>query len=448
MEKYIITSYIPNSDVNEKFLKCIKTFNKHNKSQLKVMVTKSNYTDENDIPQELDSHLVAGDVFEAYLNKNLLIYNMPVNVNLTNPLRGLQSEASAKGNLIVGSPTHCFKSVPRSLKHNKYPTGIWCTGSISKPYYKDTHGGIVMRNAHITGALYVEIESANLFNVFQITFDGEGFYHLDKYYTPTKVKSGINIAGLSLGDLHPPFTNKYVLDKTIALMKQLKPKSVAYHDIFDAAGISHHTEGKYLTKALISDELPTLEKEGEITAQVLAQLINALPDANHYIVKSNHDEHLIKYLDEFRFTKDSRNLILALDLCTQHVKFTRKLSKVDALRFLLSKYDSKTFNKNNVHFLQRDDKIAVAGNEISNHGDAGANGSKGSTKETGIAFTGKAITGHTHSPEITIYGNYVNGTMTNLSLAYTNDSGTSSWLNTHTIIYPNGTKTHYHIIQK
>jgi hypothetical protein len=109
------------------------------------------------------------------------------------------------------------------------------------------------------------------------------------------------------------------------------------------------------------------------------------------------------------------------------------------------------FNENlydDFKFLRRKDTLSIHGIECGSHGDYGANGAKGSNKSVGLAFTkGNVITGHEHSSSIGIYGNYVNGTMTHLSMPYTNDSGTSSWLHTHTLIYPNGKRSHIHLIE-
>lgn len=441
MKRYIITSYIPGAKTNTKALKTLQLLAESKKAELLVLPTKANYVKEQyDLPDEfLPSE---GGV---YLNNNLHVSDMLTNNNLVDPISGLESISSEKGSLIVASSRHRFKSVARSLKHHAGPRGIWCTGSISKPYYKNTKSGLRIKGYHVTGALLVEIENNEIFHIRQLTYSNKSksICDMNKEY---KLDGSINTIrpSISLGDLHPPFTCISTLKETQLLLNKLQVKNVIFHDSFDASSISHHVEGKFLTKALIADKIPTLEGEVTHTALVMNKVLKKSPkDVKAYVAKSNHDEHLDRYLDEFRFKTDYVNLLYALDLVKQKVSFKISDAKMDSLEYALKKsgLDSK------FTFLERDDKLDIHGYECSNHGDYGPNGARGNAKSHGLSFTGgKTITGHAHTPEIGVYGNSVNGTMTNLTIPYTNDSGTSGWINTHTIIYPNGTITHYHII--
>lgn len=439
--KFIITSYIPAAKTNKHALETLQFMADDIGAELKVFPTNANYVDDQEELPDLFLPEEAG----YYLNKNLFISDMLVNVNLIDPITGLEAISSEKGSLIVPSPTHRFKSVARSLKHHAGPRGIWCTGSISEPYYKDTKSGLQKKGYHKLGALLVELKGNDIFSIRQLTYNNGSVCDLDKMYTKDGKIHKIR-PSISLGDLHPPFTSQYVLSATTVLINRLNVKSIVFHDSFDATSISHHVEGKHLTKALISKEIPSLKQEVRITALTMQHLLMLAPkDLEVYVAKSNHDEHLDRYLDEFRFKTDYTNLLYALDLIKQKVKFKQGNSPQDSLEFALksSGLDQK------VVFLERDSKLDIHGYECSNHGDYGPNGSHGNAKSHGLSFTGgKTITGHAHTPEIGVYGNSVNGTMTKLTLPYTNDSGTSGWINTHTLIYPNGSISHYHIIEE
>lgn len=441
MKKYIITSYIPGANTNTKALKTLRILAESKGAELRIIPTKANYVKQQyDIPDEFFPS--EGDV---YLNNNLYVSDMLTNNNLVDPISGLESISSEKGSLIVASSRHRFKSVARSLKHHAGPRGIWCTGSISKPAYKDTKSGLRVKGYHVTGALLVEIESKEIFHIRQLTYSekSKSICDMNKEYKLDGSVSDIR-PSISLGDLHPPFVSKYVLEKTQTLLNKLNVKKVVFHDSFDASSISHHVEGKFLTKAIIADSIPTLYNEVISSAVIMNKVIRLCPkDVKAYVVKSNHDEHLDRYLDEFRFKTDYTNLLYALDLVKQKVNFKINGAKMDSLEYALKDVGLYPLFK----FLERDDKLDIHGYECSNHGDYGPNGARGNAKSHGLSFTGgKTITGHAHTPEIGVYGNSVNGTMTNLTIPYTNDSGTSGWINTHTIIYPNGTISHYHII--
>jgi len=448
MKKYIVTSYIPNADIDVKFYNSLVVMSRDVGAEIIVADCKANYVNDPSsllqyaIDEELKDVVVKGSF---KFNNKLSLTDYRQSINVIDPISGMaiDSAASALGNMIVAFPRHRFKSVARSLKHSKSPRGVWCTGTISEPYYKDTKSGAAMKNYHVKGALIVEVVDNHLFNIRQLQWDGKGFYDLDTYYTHKKAKKvKDSMIGLSLGDLHPPFVNHDILNSTCDLIKKYKPSNIIVHDTFDATSISHHVANKHLTKSLINNKLSNLEDEIRLTAKVLQVISDAGKKSKVHIVKSNHDEHLEKYLDEFRFKEDYINIQMALVLAGRYIMYKKKLSDKMVLEYALKSYEKLS----NVSFYTRDDKLSLAGYEVLNHGDFGANGARGNAKGAGVAFSGKVVTGHTHSPEISAFGNSVNGTMTNLSVSYTNDSGTSGWLNTHTIIYKNGTISHYHII--
>lgn len=436
MKKYLITSYTQGSEYDKKFFSALELYADYNDAEIKILLTASDYKqDKGLVWSELVPYLVQKD---ESLNDSLLLLDIRSKASTLDPTSGLDTIANYRGSLVIGAARHCFKSVPRSLKHNSSPRGIWCTGSISEPSYNVNKGGLKANDLHKKGALIVTIEDNNIFHIRQISWNGESFYDLTEEYTYNTAKLNKFPSAVVLGDLHPPFTNSGVLKATKKLLSSLNAGAVIYHDVFDAASISHHVEGKNLTKVSVFNQLPSLKEELRITHKTLKEIYNASPNSDHFIVRSNHDEHLDRYLDEGRFMKDYVNSELALDIASA------KLGGTNALQYALQVTNGALPHV----FMERDDTLTISGIECSNHGDYGANGKHGSDKQHGLAFSGKIVTGHQHSPSITPYGNVVVGTMTDLSLHYTNDSGTSGWLNTHAIIYPDGNITHIHLIKK
>lgn len=429
MKKYVISSIIPGSTVNRDFFNVLSNYAKKNKAELLLLITRPNLLHEID---EIEDYLLPFiETGSRRINKSLKISDYRPNINQLDPLTGLDSIAAQEGNLIIGFPRHRFKMVPRMLKYSETPRAIWCTGTVSYRHYKESLGGKKVKNYHKFGALTVTVVDNEHFHIRQLEFDGTGMQDLDKYYTKDKVVKK-DILGLSLGDDHSVHLNKNVVDTTKKIIKKLAPKHVFHHDTFDSTSISHHLEGKYITKAKIQ---LSLEEEAIITAGYLHEM-SKISKAQHYLVASNHCEHLDRYLDEARYKHDYPNHTLALELAHQ------KASGKFAIEYLLNKYE----NLKHIKFLHRKDSVIIGGHECADHGDEGANGSRANTREKGITHSGKIITGHVHAPEIGVFGNYVNGTSTYLSLGYTKDSGSSSWLNSHTIIYENGARTHIHIM--
>lgn len=436
-KKYVVTSYIPNADLCYDFIYALQKCAEVEKAELLVGQCKDNYKSdlvspfELAIQEELGKHLVTKFM---RLNDKLCIHDFKESVNVIDPLSGIESDVADMGCLIVPFPRHRFKTVPRMLRESRAPRAAWCTGSISHPYYKNTKSGSRMSRYHVYGALMVEIEDDH-FDIRQLTWDGEGFYDLDKYYTSKGVTKNHNLAALSMGDDHAVFQDPYVMEETYKLIDKLKPAYLFRHDTFDACSVTHHLDGKHITKSLVN---MSLAEEARITARSIYHVQANYPKVNQVLVASNHPEHLDRYLDEGRYKDDHVNHILALELAW------KKAEGHNVVEYLLNKYQPL----NKAQFLARKQSFKVLGIEMGDHGDEGANGARGSTKEKGIVYSGKSVTGHTHSSEIGVYGNYVNGTSTFLSLNYTKDSGSSSWLNTHTMVYKNGKMSHYHIIPR
>lgn len=437
-KNYVITSYIPNTAIDAKFVRVLNKFSTENIAELKVLQCKENYSKDFEMPleQAIREEFQNTIVTKAFnLSKHLHISNFRISINTIDPLSGMESFAAKHGCMILPFPRQRFKTVPRMLKESQTPRAIWCTGTISEAdSYKNNKSGTRMKDYHVKGALFVQIDDkTGRFTIRQLQFDGTGFYDLNKYYSEGKTKLERPLA-ISCGDDHVLFQSKYAMSKTEEFISNIKPFNIFRHDSLDfgTAG-SHHLIGKFLTKA----KLPmTLAEELELTSNSIKRFETLFPFANQYMVASNHPEHLDRYLDEARYYDDYPNHIIGLELALAKAKGEN-----------VYKYSMVKYNKlNKTEFLTRKCSFKLAGVELADHGDEGSNGAKSNPREKGIVYSGKSITGHTHSPEIGIFGNYVNGTLTHLSLPYTKDSGSSSWLWTNTLLYPNGKMTHIHII--
>jgi hypothetical protein len=432
----VITSYIPNTHIDAKFVQSLNRFCKYNNAELQVLQCKENYRQDHEqlLERAIREEFGTTIKLKAYdLNKHLHVSDFQTSINTIDPLSGMESFAAKHGCLILPFPRHRFKTVPRMLKESSTPRAIWCTGSISEPdTYKTNKSGRRMKEYHVKGALFVQIENDRVFHIRQLTWDEVGFYDLNKFYTPNNIIKSAPEA-IVCGDDHALFQRPRAMEATIDMILKLKINKIVRHDTLDCASISHHVVGKNLTRALIDT---TLDKELKITSNSFQRFENLFPNAVQYSVASNHPEHLDRYVDEARYKEDYPNHILALELAWAKAKGED-----------IYQYSMKKYNKlKNVVFLKRKSSLRIAGIQVADHGDEGANGAKGTPREKGITYSGKVVTGHTHSPEIGIFNNFVTGCLTELSLSYTKDSGSSGWLNSNVLIYPNGTMTHIHII--
>lgn len=439
MKNYVITSYIPNTEINADFVQCLNNYCKENNAELHVLRCKENYIGDNEQPLEIAIRDEFGKTIKDYsynLNGHLHVSDFRISINTIDPLSGMESFAAKHGCMILPFPRHRFKTVPRMLKESLTPRAIWCTGTISEPTtYKNNKSGTRMKDYHKIGALVVQVEDDSTFHIRQISFNGSGFFDLDNFYMKNKVM-GVNPAALILGDDHVLFQNKLAMDATKDQIRKLGVKKIFRHDTLDFGNAgSHHLIGKHLTKA----QLPkTLEQELKLTSDNIADMNKEFPYLTQYMVASNHPEHLERYIDEARYYDDYTNHVIGLELALA------KARGVNIYEYAMNKYNKL----DKVVFLTRKHSVKIAGIELSDHGDNGSNGSKGTVREKGITYSGKCVTGHTHSPEIGIFGNFVTGTLTDLSLPYTKDSGSSSWLHSNVVLYKDGNCSHLHIIPK
>ena len=437
MKSYVITSYIPNTHIDAKFVQTLNGFCKHNNAELQILQCKENYRQDHEqlLERAIRDEFGSAIKLKAYnLNKHLHVSDFQTSINTIDPLSGMESFAAKHGCLILPFPRHRFKTVPRMLKESSTPRAIWCTGSISEPdTYKSNKSGRRMKDYHVKGALFVQIQNDKVFHIRQLTFDGTGFYDLNRFYSGNNVLKNRRPEAIVCGDDHALFQSPKAMDATIDMILKLDIRKIVRHDTLDCASISHHVQGKNLTRALIDI---TLDQELRLTSNSFQRFEDLFPKATQYSVASNHPEHLDRYVDEARYKEDYPNHVLALELAWAKAKGE------DIYRYSMRKYNKLK----NVIFLKRKSSLKIAGIQIADHGDEGANGAKGTPREKGITYSGKVVTGHTHSPEIGVFNNVVTGCLTHLSLSYTKDSGSSGWLNTNALIYPNGTMTHIHII--
>jgi hypothetical protein len=142
-----------------------------------------------------------------------------------------------------------------------------------------------------------------------------------------------------------------------------------------------------------------------------------------YIVKSNHDEHIDKFLvtNDWRKLPNIKNALPYLEYSM--IKLTGKADK-GIVPYLISQRWPK------FHCLNDNDNIVVKGYLMSIHGHIGQSGSRGSLEQYSRLST-KIVTGHSHT--IGRIGGAVSvGTSTKLRLRY--NKGASTWANAHGIV--------------
>jgi len=427
VKRYIITTAQYNAGINKNFLKNIKKYASVNKAEIIILPTIGrSITEDEKLHRDLEQYEIIDT--DHKLNNNLKIKNFGVRPQQINPLTGLERYAQGDKSYITPGTKQVLKYVANS--YDDIPKAILTTGAITTPYYNLRHAiGVRAEKDHEYGFVYVETKGTKYFHFHQVKALVNGTFadHTGLYKNGKRHRAPEAVA-MVVGDLHPGDTDPRHEKCTFDQIKQLGGKlDIFLHDTFNGKSISHHYKNHYIRKYEVYNE------QGLNLTQELKDTLKAINKyAKHtkgtvYIVASNHDEHLYRYLDEGRFIGDKGNDLIGSML------YTAALKGENPLEFGL-KFMGKL--EPNVVFIERGEGHKMLGYELGNHGDEGANGGRGSPRSVETANS-KSITAHRHSA-MKIRNTYGVGTSTYPRLDY-NKVGYSNWSQTNAILYKIGT---------
>lgn len=421
----VISSVIDGSDIDFECLETLIAYSKEEKCQLYILWNKAVKPNAHFSKNEyeiLEPYLVTELNFEK--DSKCKAVDLLISPSAKNPLQNLDKLSKGLNTIIVSSPKQYLEVLPYD------PDSVYklasSTGTISLPCYKSNVSGLLDEQNHTLGGLRLEWDNnQNRYNIRQLQFKDGYIGDLGIYYSKEGgVCKGGNVSCMVLGDLHAPETDDCALQATIELIKDLKPKDVMIHDWMSYQSINHHEESKVLTKILnTTEETQDLETELNCALKILNGLAKKCPNSTFNIVHSNHDEFLMKWLNEGEFVKGNPvNRVIGCEL------FANIANGLDVIpQEMLAK---------NVKMLPSCKSMIISGYEVGKHGDIGIAGMRGNTNAY-VKTYDKSITGHTHSPKIKESGVVV-GTLSKLKLSY-NKNSISNWAQANCILYNNGT---------
>jgi hypothetical protein len=422
--KYIVTNVQYNARVNANFLLNIQTFAKvHGVSKLLTFVQNGSYHEED----EIDMQVFEGG-FETIdnltLNSNLRLKDMKILAQQINPMTGMTTKLCRDYTYIMPSAKIRYQSVANTTTK---PRAMMTTGNLTKPNYKlHTAQGRKAMEQHQYGFVFVEVINNRIFTTYQVEATKNGdFYYLNERYQAGK-KTIVQPEAIVLGDLHIGDTNPKALAHSLKQIKELKPKRVVLHDLFNGHSINPHEQGHLLSSLRNLNVRDSLDKELKSVYGFVAKLSKDFPKVQFLVAESNHDIFLERYLDGKLFMEHPQNFLHAIKMIPHILEGEKPTLQIGLELF--------GHLPSNFHFAKVDEEHRVRGVELAYHGHNGVNGSRGS----GASFDRynlKMITGHTHSPALFANGMVV-GTLTHLKLPYTKGAG--SWVHCNGILYADG----------
>jgi hypothetical protein len=472
-KRVIITWAQNNTPVHERFLRNIEQYAKEINAEIHVIAGR--YKNPTSIFTDKDYEHWE-DRLEPYLDANRhnihryvsIMSDIKIQPTAVNPMTGLQG-MSAENSCIFGGPKMQMETIP-VLEGNK-PKMMLTTGACTEPNYTDSKAGKKGEFHHMFGFVIVEIEEKKNFYVRQVTANDDGDFS-DLYYrttfkgtledvqvgeetysemffgewvertrpkfekqwvgdsTVTKLKK---IAGIVFGDLHYGHHDQKVLDETMGMLNNIKPKTVILHDVFDGHSISHHErKDPFIQYQREMDGSNSLKKEVD---EMLDNLRVFKQFKNVIIVRSNHDDFIDRWLKDIDWKKTTtfRNSL-------EYMEYASAILSGRATQGVVPYLINQRYP--NFKTLDRSSSYKVKTWEVGQHGDVGANGSRGSLLQFRKLNT-KVIVGHYHSPGRKD-GAMAVGTSTHLRVGY--NMGPSSWLQSHVIIHKDGKAQHINFV--
>ena len=436
-KRFIITWAQNNTPVNTGLLKNIEAYAEYINASVHVIAGRyknptSVWTNQQESEEFWDEKVL------KYLDANRhdihkyvsIMSDIKVQPTAVNPMTGMQA-LSGVNSCIFGAPKVQMDMIP--VLDGNIPKMMATTGSITEKNYTDSKSGKVGDFHHTFGFCIVEIKDDEVFFIRQVTADDKTGAFTDLYYNVSnaKVTRVVSIAAAVLGDLHLGHHDEQVLDTTLnVLFKNLKPANVVLHDVFDGHSISHH-ESK--------DAFQLYRREQDGTNSVKREVDNMLEwlkkveKYNVTIVRSNHDDFIDRWLINNDWKKNIKNAL-------EYINYASLILQGKAPKGIIPCLIEDRFPK--MVTLDRSTSFKVKGWELGQHGDVGANGSRGTLLQFRKLNT-KCVVGHYHSPGRKDGGLAV-GTSTKLRVGY--NIGPSSWLQSHVIIHEDGRAQHVNFL--
>lgn len=427
--KYIVTSAQLGARLNKNFYKNLLLFKKQHKvDKIYVFVMNGKYISDEVLHPSVAELPDIEIITNLNIHSKVRLYDSKVLAQNIDPMLGLSNKLPSQYSYILPATRVRYKSIPNI---GTLPRFFVTTGSLTEPYYKtNTNKGRKAHEEHQMGFTYFQDLGGGKIDIYPLTAKKNGnFHYLKEEYRSGNLIKHNSIPVLVLGDWHTGDTNPEIKKVTVDMIKELNPKEVFFHDLFNGHSINHHEKGKLLSslrnigikRVSLEDELKEVLKEVNFFAGLF-------PDTKFHVVESNHDLFIKKYIEDKYFVYDDANFL-------QTIKILPKIISEHSIALKEALLTCGELPSNFI-FHRENDSYRKFGIELAQHGHKGSNGSRGSSGQF-KKLNVRTATAHTHTPEIFGSGIVV-GTSTYLELPYTM-GGMSSWLNAHGIVNPDGT---------
>jgi hypothetical protein len=368
------------------------------------------------------------DVIERLAPGLVWCGNLQILPTATNPMSGFSDYTGADSTVI---PHPKVAMMPVATPRSRPVKHLYTTGACTLKSYIQAKAGQKAEFHHSFAALLVEVMPSGIWFARQIVANDHGsFCDFPYKVVRGQVTEDAEVAAVQWGDIH--VAN---IDKRIealfwgggGVLDTLRPKKQLLHDLVDGESHNHHTRRDHHHQFMLAKEGKNSIRNEFEQARRFVDEVAYRPWCKSYVVWSNHDEFIRRYLQNTDYRQDHTNatFILGLELVAyQSIEDGKKPS------LFAEALNSKTATV----LVDDDGGLLVEGIQVDYHGHVGAGGSRGSVQQ--YARLGlKTMTGHSHAAWW-LNGATSAGTCTTLDMGY--NKGPSSWSHTFTIVYRGG----------
>lgn len=376
-----------------------------------------------------------------------LVWNGHFQISPTavSPLTGLESY-NGRASGIFPHTAFAMESVA-SINHGQAKFNF-TTGAVTLRNYIQRKAGLKADFHHVYGFLLVEVDDTGQWFAREVHASEAGIIcdldvvsHPDGLVSKISRGDGTNPAAITWGDIHEsnmnPMVRKLGWGGKGSVIDTLQPSRQYFHDILDFERRSHHNRRDPF--ALFQHHVSGTESIADECKGVGAFLeYSKRPWCKSFVVSSNHDRHLDRYIREADWRNDLVNAEFYAAALQAILKSIRSGTAHNSLQWAVGWLHPVP----GIKWLKQGESSLVLGIECGLHGDQGPNGTRGSAQN--LAKMGrKANIGHSHSARA-VQGVRQAGTSGNLSPDYIKGSP-SSWSAMHIITHFTGKRQLLHM---